>query len=81
MVWAGRVEKGGALRRTQTQKKWGFKGWGAPKGWGPEGWGGPKFRFFPSPSAKCILFFPLWVSSRGILGPSNVHVWSSLVVV
>ena len=28
----------------------------------------PKFRsFFPSPAAKCVLFFPLWGSSRGIL--------------
>ena len=37
MVSAGRVEKGGAPRGIQTQKKWGFEGWG--EGWGPEGWG------------------------------------------
>ena len=50
--------------------------------------GGLKFRaFFPSPAAKFVLFFPLWGSARGILvvfeapGRSNVHVWSSLVVV
>ena len=48
MVWAGRVEKGGAPRGTQTQKKWGWgAGGGGPKGWGPEGvgarrGGGPK---------------------------------------
>ena len=35
MVWAGRVGKGGAPRRTPTQKKLGFEGWG-PEGWGPE---------------------------------------------
>ena len=55
---------------------WGPEGWG-PEGWRPEGWGpdpekvrarrvgGQKFRsFFPSPAAKFVLFFPLWVSSR-----------------
>ena len=42
--------------------------------------------FFPSPATKFVLFFPLWGSSRGILVVfeaavrSNVHVWSSLVV-
>ena len=63
------------------------KGWGF-EGWGPEGWGGPKFRaFLPCLAAKFVLFFPLWGSSSGILvvfeesGPSNVHVWSSRVVV
>ena len=40
--------------------------------WGPKHGarrvGGPKFsRFFPSPDAKFVLFFSLWVSSRGIL--------------
>ena len=74
-------------------KGWGFEGWGpnpekvGPEGWGPEGWGAQNFAlFFPSPAAKFVLFFPLWRSSRGILvvfeapGRSNVHVWSSLVV-
>ena len=38
--------------------------------------------FFPSPAAKFVLFFPLWVSSRWIVvvfeapGRSNVHVWA-----
>ena len=42
---------------------------GGPKVGGPEG-GGPKISrfFFPSPAAKFVLFFPLWGSSRGILG-------------
>ena len=97
MVWAGRVEKGGAPRGTQTQKKWGFEGGGGgrraqtQKKWGQKGGGekggGPKggrarnfALFFPSPAAKCVLFFPLWGFSRGILvvfeapGRSNVHV-------
>ena len=82
-------EKVGARRvGAQTQKKWeGPKG-GSPKGGGPKG-GRPKISrfFFPSPATKFVLFFPLWGSSRGILvvfeapGRSNVHVWSSLVVV
>ena len=48
---------------------WGFEGWGA-EGWGPEGvgWGAQNFAlFFSSPAGKFVLFFPLWVSSRGIL--------------
>ena len=55
---------------------------------GPEGWGAQNFAlFFPSPAGKFVLFFPLWGLSRGILvvfkasGCSNVHVWSSRVVV
>ena len=59
---------------------------GGPKGGGPKG-GGPEISrfFFPSPPQNS--FFPLWGSSRGILvvfeapGRSNVHVWSSRVVV
>ena len=62
---------------------------GGPKGGGPEGWEPEisRFFFFPSPAKKFVLFFPLWVSSRGIVvvfeasGDSNVHVWSCLVVV
>ena len=60
---------------------------GAQKGGGQKG-GRPKISlFFPSPAAKFVLFFLLWGSSRGILvvfeapGRSNVHVWSSRVVV
>ena len=80
-----------------TQKKWGPEGWGpegwgpegwGPEGWGPEGWGARNFAlFFPFPTTKFGLFFPLWGSSRGILvvfeapGRSNVHVWSSWAVV
>ena len=39
-----------------------------PQG-GPEGWRRPKISLFfsPSPAAKFLLFFPFWVSSRGIL--------------
>ena len=38
------------------------------EGWGPEGWGAQNFTFFfPSPAANFVLFFPLWVFSRGIL--------------
>ena len=36
MVWAGRVENGGAPRVTQTQKKWGSKS-GGSKGGGSKG--------------------------------------------
>ena len=60
-----------------TQKKWSPEGWGpegwgpegwGPKMWGPEGWGAQNFAlFFPCPTAKFVLFFPLWRSSRGIL--------------
>ena len=77
------MEKGGGSKgggskggRAQPRKKWG------PEGWGPEGWC-PKI----SPAAKFVLFFPLWVSSRGNLvvfeapGRSNVHVWTSRAVV
>ena len=40
----------------------------APKGVAPKGGGSQKFRaFFPSPATKFVLFFPLWVSFRGIL--------------
>ena len=79
MVGAGRVEKGGE-GGPKPRRSGGSKG-------GPKG-GGPKMsRFFFPPAAKFVLFFPLWGSYRGILvvfeAPerSNVHVWSSLVVV
>ena len=75
----------------QTQKKsgpegWGVEGWGA-EGWGPEGWGPESSRFSSLSHHRFALFVSLWVSSRGILvvfeapEPSNVHVWSSGVVV
>ena len=54
---------------------------------GPEGWRPKILLFFSLPPQKFVLFFPLWGSFRGILvvfeapGRSNVHVWSSLVVV
>ena len=63
----------------------GWKG-GAPKGGAPKG-GAQNFALFSLSAAKFVLFFPLWGSSRGILvvfgvpGRSNVHVWSSVVVV
>ena len=66
----------------RNQKKWGPEGVGARRGEGPEI---SRF-FFLSPAGKFVLFFPLWGSSRGILvvfeasGRSNVHVWSSRVV-
>ena len=48
--------------------------------------GDPKGVFFPSPAGKFVLFFPLWGSSMNFGGVlkrrgSNVHVWSSRVVV
>ena len=70
--------KGGGARRV-----------GGPKGGGPEGWGarrvgGPKGgRFFPCPAAKFVLFFPLWVSSRGMVRtlpcamPESTHGWET----
>ena len=75
-------------------KGWGARwgggpdGVGGPKGWGPAGWG-PKFSlfFFFSPAGNFILSSLSGRSSRGILvvleapGRSNVHVWSSRVVV
>ena len=78
---------------TQTQKKWGFEGWGSER-WGvgassggSEGWEAQNFAFFfHSPVGNFTLFSP-WGSSRGLLvvfeapGRSNVHVWSSLAVV
>ena len=85
----------GGWRRVGARKSGGPKGggqkWGPERwsfeGWGPKG-GRPKnSRFFPSPAAKFVLFFPLWGSSRGFLvvfeapGHSNVHVWSSRAVV
>ena len=52
---AGRVEKGG-------------EGGPKPRRSGGSKGGGPEIsRFFPSPDAKFVLFFPLWGSSRGIL--------------
>ena len=54
---------------------------GGPKGGGLKGWEAQNFAlFFHFPAGKFALFFPLWVSSRGILvvfeasGRSNVHV-------
>ena len=70
-----------------NQAKVGGRRVGGPKGGVLKG-GRPKIsRFFPPPAAKFVLFFPLWRFSRGILvvfetpGRSNVHVWSSRVVV
>ena len=64
---------------------------GGPEGWGPRrvGEGGAQIfaLFFPFPPPVFILFSLSWWSFRGILvvfeapGCSNVHVWSSLVVV
>ena len=79
-------------RRGGGPKGWSPKG-GGPAGWGPEGWGpkggGPKIsRFFFSLPPENSFFSSLSSRfSRGILvvfeapGCSNVHVWSSLVVV
>ena len=63
-----------------TQKKWARRV-------GARSLGGPKFRaFFPSPAAKFVLFFPLWVSSRGVLvvflksgGPKCARIGSLVV--
>ena len=64
-----------------------------PKGWRPNGVGAQRVGaqnfalFFLSPAGNFILSFLSGRSSRGILvvfeapGRSNVHVWSSLVVV
>ena len=59
-----------------------------PLHWTPPPPDRPKFRSFSSLSRhRFAVSVSLWVSSRGILvvfgapGPSNVHVWSSLVVV
>ncbi len=61
---------------------------GARRGVGPRRVGAQNFAlFFPSPPSFSLFFVSLWVSSRGFLvvfasaGPSNVHVWSSRVVV
>ena len=73
MVWAGRVEKGGASRvGTQTQKKWGFEGWGfegggskgggskggGSKGGGFEGWGFEGWGFEGWGAQYFALFYP-----------------------
>ena len=61
-----------------------------PEGWGPEGWEGPKFRvfFFSLSPLIFVLFLSLTVCLHVFFwwcleapGLSNVHVWSSLVVV
>ena len=59
-----------------------------PKGGSPKGGWAQNFAlFFSSPALNFVLFVSHCVSSRGILvvfealGPSNVHVWSSQVVV
>ena len=55
-------QKGGGQKGGRpTQQKWGPEGWEF-EGWGPEGWEAQNFAFFPSPAAKFVLFFPLWVS-------------------
>ena len=65
MVWARRVEKGGAPRRTQTQKKWGFEGQRV----GARRVGGPKFSAFcPSPALILVLFLSLGVFSWNFSG-------------
>ena len=71
------ASKGGA----QTQKN------RAPEWWGPEGWGARNFALFlPSPTPFSLFLSFSGGSSRGFLvvferlGPSNVHVWSSRVV-
>ena len=57
----------------------GFKVWFGPPFPGPP-LDRPKFRsFFPSPAAKCVLFFPLWVSSRRILVVFEAPLWASHV--
>ena len=66
---------------------WEPEGWG-PEGWGPEGWGAQNFAlFFPLPPKNSL---PPFLPSLGVfswilvvfeaLGHSNVHVWSSRVV-
>ena len=77
---------GAKPRKSEGPKLWGPEGLG-PNGGGSKG-GGPKFRvFFSSPATIFNLFSLSCWSSRGIFvvfeAPvrSNVHVWSSLVVV
>ena len=77
--WGRRV---GARRvGARTQKKWG------PEGWSPEGWWPKISRFFFTLPPQNLFFSSL---SGGLLvefwwfeapGRSNVHVWSSRVVV
>ena len=88
VVWAGRVEKGGAQGWGPKPKRSGGSKGGGSKGGGSEGWGegvvgSPKFSlFFSFSRRKFHSFSSLWWSSRGILvvfeapGRSNVHVWA-----
>ena len=86
--WGG--PKGGGPNPEKSGPKGGGGGpkGGGPKGGGPKG-GGPKAgAFFSLSRHKVRSFLPsLWGSSRGILvvfeapGRSNLHVWSSMVVV
>ena len=67
MVWAGRVEKGGAprgpkLRKNVSQKggarRVGTRRVGAPKGGGNEGWGARNFALFSLSRRKIRSFLP-----------------------
>ena len=81
-IFGGGAPKGGGAK----PRKSGAPKGGAPKGWAPKGWG-PKFRVFPSPATVFCSFSLSFGLFRGILvvfeAPvrSNVHVWSSRVVV
>ena len=90
--WSPKPRKSGGPKRWEVLRRVGPEGWGQrsgrPKGGGPQSGGpkggGPKFRFFFFSRLNFHSLWSLWASFCGIsvvfevLGPSKMHVWSSL---